>query len=512
MSPYQSYLITPQQHGLDVSAPAINAPFPFGYWGSLNFRVWQRSLQKPWGYATADRSNLGTLHQIILFQLAGGTRHTCYLNTTDLMIKETAAGKTWSYKTELITYTSKVASISGKVVTLIAGETPSTDGVEDGDYFILTDDFTAAEEPHKVVAFDAGDDGTGNIPDISDTVTASNGASGKIKIIDITSGTFAGGNAAGDLILTTCSGSWVNDDTLGFTDGETAVVNGTSSATWASVASADDSARTITLDNNYPGTVGTGWTKTGYIRKAYTTPTDERMAYCVLRDRLVFASGDIPVQSWTGSNYSSALDATNANKARNCIAYANRLIIADHGTTRDPVGLAWSVNGNPADWTGTGSGSVTFLDADDFITALGVVGVNLVVYRRDSLLIGYQTGVATPALSFPLPRKGIGCVSPYSIVEANNTNYFVGTNDFYVMDGDMPISIGERIRDKFFSIVGPTELEKVVGYENTILNEILWLANTSEGKFVFAYDYKRKEWNLYQYGNQDVISFGMGAK
>ena len=52
----------------------------------------------------------------------------------------------------------------------------------------------------------------------------------------------------------------------------------------------------------------------------------------------------------------------------------------------------------------------------------------------------------------------------------------------------------------------------MVGYENTILNEILWLANTSEGKFVFAYDYKRKEWNLYQYGNQDIISFGMGAK
>ena len=510
MSPYQSYLITPQEHGLDISAPAINAPFPFAHWGSLNFRVEQRSLQKPWGYGTADRSNLGTLHHIVLFSLTGGTRHTCYLNTTDLMIKEVAAGNTWSYKTELITYTSKVASISGNVVTLVADETPSTDGVEDGDYFILANDFTAAQEPHKVIAFDTGNDAI-NTPDIGDTVTAANGATGLIKIIDITSGTFAGGNAAGDLILTSCNGTWVNDDVLTFEDGETAAVNGTSSDTWASVASADDTGRTITLDDDYAGSTGTGWTRTGYVRKAYTTPKDEKMAYCVLKNRLVFTSGDIPVQSWTGSNYASALDTTYATNARCCIAYANRLIIADHGTVRDPVGLAWSVNGDATDWTGTGSGSVTFLEADDFITALGVVGVNLIVYRRDSLLIGYRTGVATPALSFPLPRKGIGCVSPYSIIEANNTNYFVGTNDFYVMDGDMPYSIGEKVRDMFFSMVGYTELEKVVGYENTILNEILWLANTSEGKFVFAYDYKREEWNVYQYGNHDIISFGKGA-
>lgn len=436
MSPYQSYLITPQQHGLDVSAPAINAPFPFGYWGSLNFRVGQRSLQKPWGYETADRSNLGTLHQIILFQLTGGTRHTCYLNTTDFMAKETTGSNTWSYKTDTGDYDDSVASISTTAVTFKASTVADSEDIVAGDYFILDTDHSSQIEPDTNWAL------------ISAVATAG--------------GYFTG----------------------------------------------------LTLSASYTGTTGSwgGSDKDCLVRRVYTTPTNERMAYCILRNRLIFTNGNIPVQSWTGSGYASALNSTSAIKARNCIAYANRLIIADHGTTRDPVGLAWSINGDATDWTGTGSGSVTFLDADDFITALGVVGVNIVIYRRDSLLVGYQTGVATPALSFPLPRKGIGCVSPYSIVEANNTNYFVGTNDFYVMDGDMPISIGERIRDKFFDIVAPTELEKVVGYENTILNEILWLANTSEGKFVFAYDYKRKEWNLYQYGNQDVISFGKGAK
>lgn len=434
MSPYQSYLITPQEHGLDVSSPAINAPFPFAYWGSLNFRVKQRSLQKPWGYGTADRSNLGTLHHTILFQLTGGTRHTCYLNTTDFMVKETAG--TWSYKTDTGDYDDSVASISGTTVTFKASTVADTEDIVAGDYFILdADDLSAADEPDA-------------------------------QWMEIGGVTTGGGY---------------------FTS--------------------------LTLADTYIGSTGTFTPdKDCIIRRVYTTPKDERMAYTILRNRLVFTNGNIPVQSWTGATaYASALDTTYAMKARNCIVYANRLIIADHGTVRDPVGLAWSVNGDPADWTSTGAGAVTFLEADDFITALGVVGVNLVVYRRDSLLIGYKTGVATPALSFPLPRKGIGCVSPYSIVEANNTNYFVGTNDFYVMDGDMPISIGERVREMFFSMVGFTELEKVVGYENTVLNEILWLANTSEGKFVFAYDYKRKEWNVYQYGNQDIISFGKGA-
>ncbi len=511
---YSRFMFRPLQHGLDVSQPSLNAPFPYAYWPSKNFKISQRSAQKRWGYDTVNR-DIGDnveVQAIILYQLKSGTRYTLYLTPTDLIKKETASGKTWSYATETITYTSKVASISGTTVTLVSGETPATDGVADGDYFILIDDYTSAEEPHRVISYDAGDDGTGDTPDVGDTATGdTSGATGKIKVINVDSGSFAGGNAAGSLILTTCTGIWANDEPISFTDGETAVVNGTQSATWASIASSNDGARTITLDSSYPGTTGSGWTKTGYVRRVYTTPTDERWTWCIIDDMFIFTNGNTLVQKWTGT-YASNLDSSYAIKARYCIPYANRLFIADHGTTRDPLSIAWSKEGDPEDWTDSTAGTGILAESKDFISGLGVVGGSLVIYKSDSLAFGHRTGVSSTPVSIPQTRekRGIGSVAPYGIIEFQGTSAFIGRNDFYVIEGDYPKSIGGKIRDKFFDIVGKTEIKKVFGFENNITNEVCWIANTSEGRLMFAWDYKIQEWNISEFAD-DLVVAGKGG-
>ncbi len=513
---YQRFMFRPLQHGLDVSQPSLNAPFPYAYWPSKNFKITQRSAQKRWGYNTADR-DLGDnveVQAIVLYQLKSGTSYTLYLTPTDLIKKETASGKTWSYVTETLTYTSLVTSISGTTVTLKAGETPNADGVADGDYFILIDDYTSAEEPHRVVAYDAGDDGTGDTPDTGDTVTGgTSGATGKIKLLTTTAGTWVGGDAAGFLILTKSSGLWIDDEPLAFTDGETAVVNGTETATWASIASSEDTGRTITLDSSYPGSTGSwgGSEKTGYVRRIYTTPDNERWTWAIIDDMFIFTNGNTLVQKWTGT-YASNLNASYAIKARYCISYANRLFIADHGTTRDPLSIAWSKEGDPEDWTESTAGSGILIESKDFITGLGVVGGSLVIYKADSIAFGHRTGVSSTPVSIPQTRekRGVGVVAPYSIIDFMGTSAFIGRNDFYIIEGDYPKPIGGKIRDKFFDIVGKTEIKKVFGFENNISNEICWLANTSEGRLMFSYDYKIQEWNISEFAG-DLVVAGKGG-
>jgi hypothetical protein len=515
---YHKYMIYPIEHALSTEAPSLHVPFPYANWGSKNGRIEQKSWKKRWGYNTADRTLADhTPYDVILYQLKGGTRHTMYLTASDLIKKETSAGKTWSYKTDITSYAT-VTSIVNKVVTLSAGA-PETDLVADGDYFILSDDFTAAEEPHRVLTYDTGAKGTGDTPDVGDTVTGNaSGATGKIKVIPAAdSGTWAGGDAAGDLILTTVTGTFVDNEALSFTDGETAVANGTGTATWSSIASSSNAAKTITLDENYPGTTGADWSgspKTCYIRHIYTMPSNHRWSWCIIDDKLVFTNGNTIVQYWDGgaATYATTLETTPsaAQKAHYCIEYADRLFIADYGSTRNPVQIAWSANGSITDWSSSDAGSAELQGTEDYITGLGKVGPSLIIYRRGSIETWSATGNATSPIYRVNVRRGIGCAAPWSIVEADGTNFFVGRNDFYMMRGQYPEPIGGKVRDKFFDIVEWTEIEKVWGQNCKLRNEIEWIANTSEGKFAFVYNYKLKEWSVNEY-RHDICAAGTGA-
>lgn len=275
---------------------------------------------------------------------------------------------------------------------------------------------------------------------------------------------------------------------------------------WTNIASVTDATH-LELSSAY--------TKNGStykIRKVYTTPSNERWSWCIVDDKFIFTNGNTHVQAWIGSNFAVNLETayTVATKARYCIEYADRLVIADYGSTRDPVKIAWSKNGDPTDWTDATSGSAILLGTENYITGLGKIGTYLIVYRRESIVIGNRTGNSVAPIIFPRERKGIGCVAPWSIVEANATNYFLGRNDFYMMRGDYPEPIGAKIRDKFFEIVEWTEVEKVWGQHFELRNEIEWRANTTEGVYSFVYNYKFNEWTVHEYIN-DIIASGKGA-
>jgi hypothetical protein len=117
-------------------------------------------------------------------------------------------------------------------------------------------------------------------------------------------------------------------------------------------------------------------------------------------------------------------------------------------------------------------------------------------------------------MAFPSEKRGVGCIAPYSIVPVMGTNVFLGRDDFYIINGNRaePVDGGRetKIRQKFFEIVGKTEAENVWGFENYLENEIIWIANTTEGKFGFVWDYKTNEWVVYQY-QADVSGAGRGA-
>ena len=270
----------------------------------------------------------------------------------------------------------------------------------------------------------------------------------------------------------------------------------------------------ITLDPVYTGTTGAfDPAKTYKIRKAYSVPTNERWTWAVVDDKFCFTNGNTNVQYWAGSGYAADLNSTYATKARYCIEYAGRLFLADLyiDSIREPLSLRFSKEGDPTDWTDSTAGRLDLLDTEDYIFGLGKVGSYLVIYKQNNIMVYGRTGDATNPIRMAADRRGIGCVAPYSIIEFMGTNAFVGREDFYIMDGDMPSAIGGPIRDKFFSMVGYTEIERVFGGVCPNLNELYWVANTlNDGQITFIYNFKSKEWYTAQWDG-DMTTFGRGA-
>jgi hypothetical protein len=277
---------------------------------------------------------------------------------------------------------------------------------------------------------------------------------------------------------------------------------------WATVASIQSNTG-LTLSSAYTGASTSGAYK---LRKVYSVPANERWQYASVNGKFCFVNGNVYGQYWNGtSTYATNINTTYCNQARYCVSYANRLVIADmyDGDTaaRNPWKVRWSAEGDPTDWTDVTSGFNDFIDSEEPITGLGVVGSNLIVFKKTAYYIGARTGEASAPISFPSNKRGIGLYAPYSLVHVAGTVAWMGLNDFYYLNGDTAESIGGPIRKKFFELVADDELVSVFGVNNGRYNEVLWVANTSSGQYTFVYNWVEKSFSTYQF-NSSVTGLG----
>ncbi len=283
---------------------------------------------------------------------------------------------------------------------------------------------------------------------------------------------------------------------------------------WATISSIDSDTQ-ITLTTSYGGAHTSG---TYRARKVYTVPDGERWQYASLNGKFCFTNGNVNVQVWDGTdpessgNFATDADATNAVQARYCLAYVNRLLLADlydsDISARNMWLLRTSAQKDPTDYTDSTAVDYYFDETQDPITGLGISGGQVVVYKKSLLYVGYPTGTSTDPLTFPKPMPGVGLFAPYSLVNFMGTNAFMGSDDFYMMNGDTPVSIGTQIRHKFFSIISEEQASRVFGFNAPKYNEILWIADTSEGQITLVYNWKQSAWYMYNGFPKSITGLG----
>jgi hypothetical protein len=320
------------------------------------------------------------------------------------------------------------------------------------------------------------------------------------------------------ITTTAVVGSSTNWNSSGLAAGDKFITNGDHSAAiepdanWATIAAIVDDTH-ITLSSAYTGATTTGNYK---ARKVHNVPTGERWQWASVNGKFCYVNSNSYGQYWNGTDtYSTNLNATYCNQARYCVAYANRLFTADMYdsdlTARNPWLIRWSKEGDPTDWTDSTAGFLEFIDSEEPITGLGVAGANLVVFKKTAYYLGYRTGDPASPVAFPTNKRGVGLYAPYSLVHVQGTVAWMGLTDFYYLNADTAESIGAPIRKKFFELVADDELENVFGLNNSRYNEILWVANTSAGQYVFVYNYVEKSWSTYSFSNNITGLGGAGV-
>ena len=282
---------------------------------------------------------------------------------------------------------------------------------------------------------------------------------------------------------------------------------------WATVESVVGS--TITLTSAYTGTTGSfSPAEACTVRLVYSVPTNERWSWAVVAGKFCFSNGNVNVQVWTGTGKASDLNSTYAKQARHLLSFDDRLWMADHlvDASRNPWMLSWSEIGDPTDWTDNTAGYKEFSDTEEPITGLGIVGGMFFVYKATMYHIGRRTGIATAPITFQQDRRGRGLYAPNALLHAEGTNYIMGVDDFYKMNGDIAEPIGEPVRKKFFAIASDTELRKVFGLANIRKNQVAWaITDTDSNQWLFVFNYKenqgRGSWTVYTF-DKEITGFG----
>lgn len=144
---------------------------------------------------------------------------------------------------------------------------------------------------------------------------------------------------------------------------------------------------------------------------------------------------------WTGTGNAAALGGTPPS------AYggfqANNRVFAFR-TSANPSRIYWSILGNEADWTGTGSGSSDVWTSDnDKLTAAAVLNTNTVLLFKENSVHQMQIGnlVDSAFPIFPL-FDGVGCSGKHALVVVEGLCYFI-TNQ-----GRMKVTDGSTIYDE----------------------------------------------------------------
>ena len=219
-------------------------------------------------------------------------------------------------------------------------------------------------------------------------------------------------------------------------------------------------------------------------------------------DVYLLTNGLDPIKAWTGSGNFANQTGWTSYPAKQVIYWKNRLIaggVTDAGTF-NPWRIKWSIAGNIANITGTGSGEVNLVDTTDWITALTIMKDKLFVIKERSIweleYVGGTT-VFTPSIKV----EHVGSFAGSSVVVLDEEMIFYGSDNIYLFDGFSLNSIGDQIFPQLYEakdrIINASQAGKFVAeYIEELKTYMISMVHKDKNipDVIFRYNFDNNAW------------------
>lgn len=250
---------------------------------------------------------------------------------------------------------------------------------------------------------------------------------------------------------------------------------------------------------------GTMDTITGSL--TITTGQNNIWTAASMNDLIIFVGGapDAPIK-WSGSGNGAVLGGSPPS-GRFGIAANNRFFIGN--TTSNPSRIAWSVLGDPEDWSGTGSGTQDVQKNDgDTLVGGSLLGVDhLILFKQHSIHDLIVT--SSPFPLFPL-FDNVGAISKNGIVQVDGLIYFITPEPrMKATDGTKIYDFSDAIDDVWDGL-DKTRLQYIQGMYFPREHVIWWVCSSngsSTHDICIEYNITHKSWWIHRSGfNMNVLT------
>lgn len=180
------------------------------------------------------------------------------------------------------------------------------------------------------------------------------------------------------------------------------------------------------------------------------------------------------------------------------------VFLLDYNDGVNDYGDGWwcSALRNDASWSpsiATQAANGRLVDSTGRIRGGKALGNLMIIYKEKSMYVGYYDGAPVIWRWELLPGQ-IGAISQEAIVNTGTMHIFAGFDDFYMMDGSRPVSIGMgKVRDFWNDDCSQTYKYKTVA-QHDLVNGVVYFryvsAPSTTGKLdrCLAYNYKVGKW------------------
>jgi hypothetical protein len=232
----------------------------------------------------------------------------------------------------------------------------------------------------------------------------------------------------------------------------------------------------------------------------YYTPDNEKI--------LCVTNGVDPIMKWNGTG--AFVDLGGSPNFAKYIGYFGSVGFehfmsawTNDGTYNLPQTVEISDAGDPESGLNT---YYELLNNNDEIVGMKSLGTKVVVYKRNSITVGYPTPEGGNVDPFDWEQdkiKDVGAVSIRTVCDFGNFHIFLGQDNVYIFDGASVIPVAGDIALYFQSILNKPKITESFAFamrDKRLYCLFIPTGTSDDPNLIFIYNYDEKHWTIWSLG------------